>query len=695
MARHVFDIYFKDTPNPLVRHHLDSYADLLKTKIPNYIRGTNPQHLLLEDGRIIDIYIGGKNSDKITYLPPVDEAGAAFLPHTCRLENKTYALEIRADIDIEYTIDSEVTLKSFPNTLIGKIPLMLKSSYCHLSTMSSEELYKAGECKFELGGYFIIGGAEKVLLTQERLGENMFYASPRVVRPATAPSGKSLVEKEKASKLEGATKADNYEFIAGIRSVSEDGTKGPYSHFLMIPPANQKPDDLKDVTDYSQFSNARLSTITLPGFTQPVPIISVLYALGLTNDQDIYDCILHDVPQRERTKYDEIFMELILSHEAFVTQEMLKEDDKDQDPNLLFLRRQTRTRSTEGVYINLFSELFPHCELQEGESPSSFYRRKAYLICHMMRMAIDVALGVKPKTDRDHLRYKRLVASGDLCFQEFRRIYKDIASRMLTELDSRVHYEQAIYKGKKLLDLIQEERVSYYWRYNTFMNEIEKSFKGKWAKKYDGVAQELTRFAYVGTVAQLRRVNVDMDKGTKITESRRIHSSSWGLMCPSDNPDGGGIGLTKSLTVLCSISTASPTSEILGELSKFKHFIPLSKIHPSTWNPSWTHVYVNSDFVGAITADTDSLHKKLLSKRRNGELGKFVSLCWNRIDNEYILFTDAGRPVRPIYQENVTEPQILKSKKWDTIESHMDFVDITGNRESSNSNGTLFFNSAF
>ena len=675
MAHHVFNTYFKDTANPLVRHHLDSFDDLLKTKIPKFIQGMNPRHLILEDGRIIDIYIGGKTSDKLLYLPPVDETGSPYLPHMCRLENKTYALEIRADIDIDYIIGKDIETKTFQNILIGKLPLMLKSPLCHLSTMDSDKLYDVGECKFELGGYFIIGGAEKVLLTQERLGENMFYASKRAVQPTSGPAGKSLVEKEKASKLEGSTKEDKYEFVAGIRSVSEDGTKGPFSHFLIIPPANVKPNDV-DTDDYASYSTKRLATITLPGFTQPVPLLSVFYALGFTNDQDIYDMVLHDIPIHDRTIYDEIFMELILSHQEFVKQEMLKEDDKLQDPDLLFLRRQTRTRSTEGVYINLFSELFPHCEGQKDESPSAFYRRKGYLLAHMMRMAIDVALGVKPKTDRDHLRYKRFVASGELCFQEFRRIYKDVASRMLTELDSRVHYEQQAYAGKKVIDLIQEENISYYWRYNNFMNEIEKSFKGKWAKKYDGVSQELTRFAYVGTLAQLRRVNVDMDKGSKIVESRRIHSSSWGLLCPADNPDGGGIGLTKSLTLLCLISTASPSSDILKLLKESKNFIPLSIINPSIWNPTWSKVFVNSDFVGAVDGQTDKLYRSLLLKRRNGELNRFVSLSWSPIDNELIIFTDAGRPARPIYQEGVTESQILNTKDWSTIvQKHMDLVD--------------------
>jgi len=679
IARHVFDTYFQDTANPLVRHHLDSYADFLNTKIPQFIQGTNPRRLILGDDRSIDVFIGGKDGKEVRYLPPVDELGNADLPHACRLENRTYALEIRVDIDIDYTFGKEIETRRFENILLGRIPLMLKSSLCYLSSMTSEQLYEAGECKFELGGYFIIGGAEKVLLTQERLGDNMFYASKRVAIPLEAPKSKTLVEKETVSKLEGATKEDKYEFIGAIKSVSEDGTKGPYSHFLVIPSANAKPDDAKEIsntTDFSVYSTNRLAVITLPGFSQPVPLMSVFYALGLTNDQDIYDTVLCGIPRDERTPYDEIMAELLLSHDVFTKQEMLKEEDQTIDPNLLFLRRQSRTRSAGGVYINLYSEMFPHCELREGESASSLYRRKAYLLGHMLRMAIDVAIGVKPKTDRDHFRFKRLIASGDLCFHEFRRIYKEVSKRMLTELDTRVHYEQQAYAGKKLIELVQDENISYYWRSFNFLNDIEKSFKGKWAGKYDGVAQELSRYAYVGTVAHLRRVNVDMDKGTKIVESRRIHASSWGMMCPSDNPDGGGIGLTKSMTLLCAVSTASSSKTILDIIKTFAKFKPISVINPSTWLPHWTKVFINSDLVGALESNTEDFHSELISKRRSQDLDKYVSLCWSRIDNEYIISTDAGRASRPIYREGVKADMVKRSSKWDLIvKKYMDYVD--------------------
>ena len=677
IARHVFDTYFSDVTNVLVRHHLDSFAYMLDTKIPNFILGKNPLSLSLEDGRRIDIYIGGKDGKSIKYLPPTDDFGTAILPHQCRLENKTYTLTIKAKFEIVYTVEKETITKVFEDVTLAKVPLMTKSSLCYLSNMTSEQLYDAGECKFELGGYFIIGGQEYVLLTQERLGENMFYASKRAPPPSDTET-RTLVEKEKEIGLEKVTKAEKFEYVAGVRSASEDGTKGPYSHFLIIPPANVKPNDSKLVAktnDYGDFSTNRLALITLPGFTQPVPLISIFYALGLTSDQDIYDTILAGIPESERQQYDELFIELILSHEKFLRQMMAKEEDQTEDSNMLVLYRQTRSRTKAGVYFNLYNELFPHCELREKESSASFYRRKSYLLGIMTRMAMEVALDIKPKTDREHYRFKRLDASGDLVFQEFRRIFNEVSKNMTLQLDRRIEFQRQTYEGSKIADLVQIENMSYYWTAYEFMNQFEKSFKGKWGGK-DGIAQILGRLSYLGSIAHLRRVNVQMDKDTKIVEPRRIHGSSWGLMCPSDNPDGHNIGLIKSMTLLSSLSTQSPSKAILDILEAYPSFTALSLIHPSTWNPKWTRVFLNSDLAGVVEKDTDTLHETLLSMRRKGDIDKYVSLCWNRLDNEYIIYTDAGRPTRPLYREGVKPEQVKRTKRWaDMTRNLMDYVD--------------------
>jgi len=674
MARHVITTFLKDTLNPMVRHHLDSFSDFLDVKIPRFIQASNPFKRSLEDGRQIRIFIGGKDGKSISYVSPIDEENIAILPHTCRLENKTYTFEIRADIVVEYDYGDEVQSKSFEDVLIARIPLLLKSSICHLRPMTPEQLYDAGECRFELGGYFIVNGQERVLLTQESLGSNMFYARKRIEMPSS-DEFRSRSEKELKAQIVNATKENKFQYIAGIYSESEDGTRRG-EHLLVIPPENKIMNDQKKISkasDYGDFSTNRLATIKFPDFDNPVPLISVFYALGFTSDQDIYDVVLAGV--RERTLYDSLFAELILSHEKYLASEMAKQEDQTQDANLLFLKRQTRTRSNGAVYTYIYSQMFPHCEVQEGESVASFYRRKGYLLGYMLRMAMDVAVGNAPDSDRDHFRFKRLDASGDLCFKEFRRIYGEVGNKMLLELDRRVEFEKQNFKGKNLTNLIQEEGIrNFYWKSYTFINEFEKSFKGTWAGE-SGVAQVLSRFSYLGTIAHLRRINLKMDKSSKKREQRRIHSSSWGIMCPIDNPDGRSVGMIKSLTLFSKLTTQSPSSEVRSFVMSQPNIRTISAIYPSVWNALWTKVFINSDLVCVVLKDTEAFHASLIRERRGGKLDKYVSLSWNRLDNEYLIQCDAGRPCRVLYREGTKFEGVKAAKTWDSILKYMDYVD--------------------
>jgi len=686
VARHLINTYFKDTTNPMTRHQLDSYNYFLKTKIPNFIRDFNQDSksaiiikLDREEERKISIFIGGKDGSKIKYVPSSDESGV-ILPHFCRLNNRTYAVDLRADIVVEYTIGTEVITQTFSDILIAKFPLMLKSSLCYLSDMTSEQLYEAGECKFELGGYFIIGGSEKVLLTQESQGANMFYSSKRKVQSREQSLLTSRTEVgESVGKVEGATKEEPFEFIAAVRSVNESGTKGPFSHFLIIPPKNMKPDDpdkISKASDYADFTTKRLAEITLPGFQNPVPLFSVFKALGITNHRDIYNIILFGISDEQKLMYDEMFAELIITHEKEVAKQLDAEENKEQDADMLVLKKQTRVGTQSAVYMNLYNDMFPHCEKYSAdETAASFYKRKAYLLGMMTKIAMDVALDINPKTDREHYRFKRLEASGELMFTEFKRIYRDVMKLMTRRLDERVFYERENYSGRKIANVIRQGAVHEFWKSNIFSTEFEKSFKGLW-NKTAGVSQELMRFSYLGSIAHLRRVNVDTDKDTKVLDIRRIHGSSWGLLCPCDNPDGREVGLIKSLSLFSQLSTSFP-SEILRKLVfAFKYFIPLTKINPASWNPAWTKVTLNSDILGAFTEKTDDFHYEILEKRRARQIQKDVSLRWDRFYNEYIISTDSGRPIRPIYREGVTEEKVKRIKDWAKMDTDViDYVD--------------------
>ena len=397
VPRHVLKRFFTDTKFPLIQHHADSYNDLLDVGIPTFIRKSNPFELEVPGNRFVRVYIGTKDGSKIRYEAPKEEDGSAIVPHMCRLDNKTYALSIFADIDIEYTFaDNTVQTKSFSNILIGKIPLMLRSRMCYLTALPN---YEIGECKYELGGYFIIDGAEKVLLTQEILGNNMFYAGTRK-RKAPKGTKAKLVEADEPILFEDVKEDQDtvYEEVTetyvGIKTFSEDGVRGPYSHFLTIPSETFNPS--AETGNYGR--DNRLPMINVRGFSQPIPLFSIFRALGVTSDRDVYDTVLAGVPDKERIAYDEVIYQLLLSHDKFL--EKMGKTDLD------ILAEFTRSKSRFEIVQNLHESLFSHVEGTTDDNGATF-RRKGYMLGQMVKMALDVDIGRRAPSDRDSFQFKR------------------------------------------------------------------------------------------------------------------------------------------------------------------------------------------------------------------------------------------------------------------------------------------------
>lgn len=90
-------------------------------------------------------------------------------PMECRLTDSTYSAHIT--VDIEHA--GENGIRKAKNIVIGKIPIMLRSKLCHLSSAKSDKaMAKLGECPLDPGGYFVVKGTEKVILVQEQLSKN-------------------------------------------------------------------------------------------------------------------------------------------------------------------------------------------------------------------------------------------------------------------------------------------------------------------------------------------------------------------------------------------------------------------------------------------------------------------------------------------------------------------------------------------
>jgi len=86
--------------------------------------------------------------------------------------------------------------------LIGKVPIMLRSTFCILRGLPDQDLYDLNECPYDSGGYFIINGSEKVLIAQERMATNHVYVFAKAqpspinflaeIRSAVEKGGKTI-----------------------------------------------------------------------------------------------------------------------------------------------------------------------------------------------------------------------------------------------------------------------------------------------------------------------------------------------------------------------------------------------------------------------------------------------------------------------------------------------------------------------
>ncbi len=92
-----------------------------------------------------------------------DGAPSPMMPNEARLRNLTYSAPLYVDITKTIVRHDEAPVETQHNkTFIGKIPIMLRSTYCLLNGMTDRDLTELNECPLDPGGYFIINGSEKV-----------------------------------------------------------------------------------------------------------------------------------------------------------------------------------------------------------------------------------------------------------------------------------------------------------------------------------------------------------------------------------------------------------------------------------------------------------------------------------------------------------------------------------------------------
>lgn len=664
------NLYFNDHKYPLTSHQLDSYREFLRTHIPNIIKSGNPITMIKpedQNGIRIDVSIGF--NDNIYIDRPIiqnDDKDVLLTPNEARLRNLTYQTNLYADVKIDFYdndnlegINFENNENIFKDVYIGSVPIMLHSDACLLHGQNKQVLRELKECMNDYGGYFILDGKEKVIISQERITKNRLFLqklkddnlfSHKAYISCIAEQGEGSLHPKRLEFFMYKNPTEIPHFYSGANYISEMGF-----------------DDMLDVLSESNAMNAGAVVIRMTKITIPIPIILLFKFLGVNSDEEIYNLIfgsMNEHSQEEINKYMSFLRPCIINANS------LTEHKKDFDLVKYIASHPNTGELKENIIRGiLYVDLFPNIEEIDGKLKYLGYLTKQFAL---------FTFGYLEETDKDSYFYKRIDVSGFMLSELFNETYELFRKHVRDKIDSIYHY--GVWKNKRKKNGSDIDAYKLFMGTGDdirrlvpaiFLSEtFTKSLKGRWgmanSDEYEeGKVQDLSRISYLGYLSHVRRVDIDIDRSLKLFKSHMLHPHQFGIICPYETPDGASIGYLKNLALLAKITAGTPQDDIFKCLESSGCFIPIVDCSGVIINRiKTTVIFLNGTLIG-ITHTPLKLHKYMKLCKRTGSINILVGIVLDSINNELRILTESGRAMRPLHLvKNNTIDTDQKNKNW-------------------------------
>lgn len=610
----ILDIYFKHNKYFITKHHLDSYNTFIETTISKVINSMNPFVIPKYDkvtGKL-------KHEIKVTIENPTFSTGT-MLPNECRIKNKSYLAEGKANINVEIidAISNQVTNVTLNDVFLFHLPIMLHSNICPLNKMSSSEIREAGECIYDQGGYFIIDGKEKVIVAQERNVNNKLF-------------------------VELAKEEEKYTHQAFMRCTSETDSVFPKTLWL-----------------YATIK--KCIHVKVPHINTSIPLFVLFRALGIESDKNILEYIN------------------IAKEQVHLIRPSIVEAGNlgifGQKSALNYLKTFTDFASVENVIYIFFQDFFPNIK--------GTFVDKARMLGEVAREIVLVSSGLKRLSDRDNYISKRVGISGFLMGDIFKDFYNNFRVETMKKIDNKYEFSTNLEGSGLIHMINEHNKKEIFNASENFINGLVKSLKGNWGLSGDaskqGIVQDLNRISYMSFISHMRRVNAPMDASIKIRQPHQLETAQYGMMCPCESPDGASVGLLKNMAILCHISSGVPHTVILDALTAAKFKITMFSDVQSLTNNS-VKLHINNNWVADVY-DPVNIVKYIRLLRRNGLINVLISVSWNILENYINILTESGRCCRPLLivgkeQSGSTWRDLIIGENQDLVpnEYHSEFI---------------------
>jgi DNA-directed RNA polymerase II subunit RPB2 len=598
----LIDLYFNQ-PKILYEHLFASYHQFVGEIIPYSL--IQEQNYFYENVVKELVYLHGFKCSNIRIKPSTFENDNEIkFPSDARRNHLNYFATVVADIQqFVETVDSitnEKTIKLIGDlekeTPIANIPIMTKSKYC--STHIKQDVKK--ECKFDPGGYFIVNGAEKIIMSMEKMVDN-----------------KILVFTKNDPSFEGGLI-----YTAQINSKRND-----WSDNLQILTIRNRKDNVFTISTSSQLVD--------------IPIFILMRALGVEEDQKIISHITYDL---EDTQMLNLLRPSVI-HSMDENSNVIRTKEEAIEYLITKLRRNKRISQSDEALAKIQKKMYLEKILRQDLLPhlGEDINKKIVFLGFMANRLINVMLGRREKDSRDDLQNKRIEPPGISLGQLFRQNWK----KMLNEIGK--HFKKKNQSDENPINVIGQIKPA----------TIEQGLKtalstGIWGmnKTKKGIAQSLQRLSWVQGISYLRRILApSMDESTaKVSSIRHITNNQMQMLCCVETPEGAKIGIVKSLSMMASISSQNATQyNVINGLLKTDANIK----HPYDIDPIEMNKYVkimlNGDWVGVCKINkSQALYQELKKKRRENVIDKTTSIIFDYRNKEIRAYFDGGRLIRPV-----------------------------------------------
>ena len=616
LSRKLLETYFRTFDYPFTRHHIDSFDQFVTHDISDIIKSNNPFLLLKElipntntYMYRVEIFVGGLNGDEIEIGTPTLSLQKAkevrvLFPNEARLRNLTYASTVYVNVLVRVTITLpkgealEPMIREYKRMPLFTLPILLHSRFCILHGKPASFLREAGECPQDQGGYFVVDGSEKVLVTRQEQAFNTLYV---LSQPAN----------------------DKVETYGNITCLSSETRQ------------------VKVVT-FNWMRATDTLVVTLPYVRKPIPIFLLFRAMGVQSDHEILSLIYPDLESAEAKLAVPVLLQSIAESFPFL----------DSYSAIQYIKSMTKGFSEEHVYDILFNQTFIHISDKQGGG-------RVHFLAECVRRFMRVHLGIDPTADRDDTRNQRALTSGSLIRMLFANAYTTWKKATRRSIDEEYAYNAETYSGERFINIFSEGNTEKLFNLHLVTEGIMRGFKGKWvtggaggggamghSDEKSGVLQAMSRISYLDFMSHTRRVILNFDTSMKLTKPRQLHTSQYGYYCTNETPGGASIGISKNLALMTLISTATDPAPVVTFFLQRNWIIPCSEMRTDL-QKSAVPVFLNNGIIG-YTLQPFELTYVLKLMKWTGCLPALSSMGFSIRNRRVFFFLDEGRPMRPL-----------------------------------------------